>query len=194
MRLWPILAFVVLIVGCQAEQPKQWSSAPPMKIDISRRYVATVETDRGPIEIELAARDAPNTVNNFVFLAQQGFYEGVPFHRVVNGFMIQTGDPSGTGHGGPGYRIIDEPVSGNYDRGAVAMANAGVPNTGGSQFFIVQGENVFLPKTYTIFGKVTAGMEVVDAIAGVPVGPSVGGEVSAPQQPPLIQRVRIAER
>ena len=185
---------VALATACQSETPKQWTSPPPMRIDVSKQYTATIRTSLGAITVELQPRQAPNTVNNFVFLAREGFYDGVPFHRVIKDFMIQTGDPSGTGRGGPGYRIVDEPVADNYSRGAVAMANAGQPNTAGSQFFIVQGENVFLPKTYTIFGKVTDGIETVDQISSVAVGPSAAGEVSVPQQDVRIQKVEISER
>lgn len=180
--------------ACQSEAPKQWSSAPSMRIDINRTYVATVQTNLGEFEIELLGREAPNTVNNFVFLAREGFYNGVKFHRVIRDFMVQTGDPSGTGRGGPGYRIVDEPVNQNYDRGIVAMANSGRPNTAGSQFFIVQGESVFLPKSYTIFGKVTAGLDVVDRIATLPVTATELGELSVPQQEVRIDRVTVIER
>ncbi|MBI4212790.1 MAG: peptidylprolyl isomerase [Chloroflexi bacterium] len=165
-----------------------------MRIDVNRHYTATLETDLGTITVELQPVQAPNTVNNFVFLAREGFYDGVSFHRVIRGFMVQTGDPSGTGRGGPGYRIVDEPVAESYVRGVVAMANAGQPNTAGSQFFIVQGEEVFLPRTYTVFGKVTDGLDIVDQIASVPVGPSPTGEMSAPQQDVRIQKVRVSER
>ncbi|MSQ24068.1 MAG: peptidylprolyl isomerase [Chloroflexi bacterium] len=164
-----------------------------MRIDTNKLYRATLETTLGQIEIELDPKQAPNTVNNFVFLAREDFYTATPFHRVIKDFMIQGGDPSGTGLGGPGYKIVDEPVTKNYDRGVVAMANAGQPNTAGSQFFIVQGEAVFLPKTYTIFGTVTGGMDVVDRIAALPVGASTAGEMSVPQQQVAIQKVRISE-
>jgi peptidylprolyl isomerase len=146
----------------------------------------------GDIKVDLLAKETPNTVNNFVFLAREGFYDNVKFHRIIKGFMIQTGDPTGTGAGSPGYRFPDEPVTLNYDRGIVAMANAG-PNTNGSQFFIVQGDGVNLPKNYTIFGKVTGGLDVVDQIASVPVGPSPGGERSAPQTDVRITNVAITE-
>lgn len=193
-HLFPALILSIAASACQTEAPKQWSSAPPMRIDVNREYAATLHTTMGEIEIQLLGREAPNTVNNFVFLAREGFYSGVKFHRVIKDFMIQTGDPSGTGGGNPGYRIVDEPVNQNYDRGTVAMANAGRPNTAGSQFFIVQGENVFLPRTYTIFGKVTAGMEVVDRIAATPVVATETGELSAPREAVQVQWVAVAER
>lgn len=186
-----------LLGGCQVQgpsaQPKQWSSPPAMQIDTGKQYQAKVSTTMGDFEIQLTPRETPATTNNFVFLAREGFYDNVKFHRIISGFMIQTGDPTGTGRGGPGYRFNDEPASGSYERGTVAMANAG-PNTNGSQFFIVHGDNVNLPKNYTIFGKVVSGLDVVDRIASVPVGPSDRGEPSVPQQDVRITQVTITER
>jgi cyclophilin family peptidyl-prolyl cis-trans isomerase len=121
-----------------------------MEIDPKARYTATIRTSEGDVGVELFADEAPRTVNNFVFLARQGFYDGVIFHRTIRGFMIQTGDPTGTGRGGPGYRFGDESVRRRYTRGIVAMANAG-PNTNGSQFFIMHGDSG-LPPNYTMFG------------------------------------------
>jgi cyclophilin family peptidyl-prolyl cis-trans isomerase len=142
----------------------QYSSAPEMAIDASKSYTATLHTSQGDIEIALDAGRSPKTVNNFVFLAREGFYDGVIFHRVISGFMIQGGDPTGTGSGGPGYKFADELAgAGDYSRGTVAMANAG-PNTNGSQFFICHASPA-LPHSYTIFGSVTGGMDTVDAIA-----------------------------
>ena len=120
---------------------QSWQQAPAMEIDPSRRYTATLHTTAGDITVDLFADEVPKTVNNFVFLARQGFYDGVIFHRTIDGFMIQGGDPTGSGRGGPGYRFEDEPVSRRYTRGVLAMANAG-PNTNGSQFFIVHGQDV----------------------------------------------------
>jgi peptidylprolyl isomerase len=135
---------------------------------------------------ELYAKDAPNTVNNFLFLAGEGFYDGVIFHRIIKGFMVQTGDPTGTGRGGPGYKFRDEVEgAGTYERGVVAMANAG-PNTNGSQFFICL-EKVGLPHAYTIFGEVTDGMEAVDAIAALPTK----GE--KPTQDAVINSIQVEE-
>jgi cyclophilin family peptidyl-prolyl cis-trans isomerase len=176
----------------EASMAKQWTAPPAMTIDPSKQYTATIETTDGTIEARLFAQEAPKTVNNFVFLAREGYYDGVPFHRVINGFMIQTGDPTGTGRGGPGYRFNDEPVSRSYTRGILAMANAG-PNTNGSQFFIVHGADVGLPPNYTIFGEVTGGMDVVDTIAGAPVKAGAGGERSTPVSPARIERVEISE-
>ena len=148
-----------------------WSSAPPMTIDPTKTYTATVNTTAGPFTITLDAKAAPQTVNNFVFLANQGFYHCVIFHRVIPGFMDQTGDPTGTGTGGPGYTIPDEyppkaaDPSQQYPVGSVAMANTGQPHTGGSQFFIVTGaEGESLPPQYSLFGQVTAGLPVVQTI------------------------------
>ena len=145
---------------------KQWSSPPPFGVDAANTYGATIRTDLGDIELELLVDRAPATVNNFVFLAREGFYDGVIFHRVIEGFMIQGGDPTGTGTGGPGYRFRDELDAARelgYRRGTLAMANAG-PNTNGSQFFIVHTD-AQLPPAYSVFGRTVAGLEVVDAIA-----------------------------
>jgi cyclophilin family peptidyl-prolyl cis-trans isomerase len=132
---------------------------------------ATIQTNHGSIEIELFDDDAPKTVQNFVKLAKDGFYDGVIFHRVIQDFMIQGGDPTGTGSGGPGYQFEDEFNDHKVVRGALAMANAG-PNTNGSQFFIVTtGAAPWLDGKHTVFGQVTSGMDVVDAIEGVETGP-----------------------
>ncbi len=162
-----------------------------MEVDPGKRYKATIATTLGDVDVDLLIGDAPKTVNNFVFLSRQGFYENVKFHRIIKGFMIQTGDPTGTGTGGPGYRFADEPVSRKYTKGIVAMANAG-PNTNGSQFFIVHGDDAGLPPNYTIFGQVSGGQDVVDKIASVPVG-SNGREASVPQQDVRIKSVTIQE-
>jgi peptidyl-prolyl cis-trans isomerase B (cyclophilin B) len=144
----------------------QWSAAPAMQIDVAKNCKVSIETNRGTIELELYPQHAPQTVNNFVFLAGQGFYDGVKFHRVIADFMIQTGDPTGTGRGGPGYRFADE-CKGNplkHERGVISMANAG-PNTNGSQFFITHVPTPHLNGKHTVFGKVTKGHDIVDAIA-----------------------------
>ena len=185
-----------LPASAQGTEPgfQQWSAPPVMAIDLDRDYAATIATNLGDIDIELFAAEAPLTVNNFVFLATQAFYDGVPFHRVIRGFMVQTGDPTGTGTGGPGYRFADEPVKRAYGRGIVAMANAG-PNTNGSQFFIVQGDAVSLPANYTIFGEVVRGIDVVDEIASVPVSTAAGSrEPSVPQADVHIEHVTISLR
>ena len=150
---------------------KQYAAPPDFTIDPEKAYSATLHTNKGDVSIELDAGTSPLTVNNFVFLARDGFYDGVVFHRVIEGFMIQGGDPTGSGRGGPGYRFRDEVDGpGSYARGTVAMANAG-PNTNGSQFFICHG-SPSLPHSYTIFGTVTSGMDTVDTIATTPTDQS----------------------
>jgi cyclophilin family peptidyl-prolyl cis-trans isomerase len=157
-----------------------------MAIDAQRKYSATIDTSAGQMTAELFATEAPKTVNNFVFLAREGFYDGVIFHRVIPGFMIQGGDPTGTGRGGPGYKFNDEPVKRRYDRGILAMANAG-PNTNGSQFFVMHAD-YGLPPNYTIFGRLTAGEDVLDKIATAPAGAQ-----DRPTQPVTINGITIAE-
>ena len=145
--------------------PKQWNNPPALAIDAQRAYRARIETERGTIAIDLYAQHAPKTVNNFVFLAREGFYDGIVFHRVIANFMIQGGDPTGSGRGGPGYRFADEfkdnPLK--HEVGSLSMANAG-PGTNGSQFFITHAPQPHLDGKHTVFGKVVAGQEVVDAI------------------------------
>lgn len=145
--------------------PKQWTTPPAMQIDPKKNYTAKIETVRGTIVVDLDAKNAPKTVNNFVFLAKEGFYDGVTFHRVINDFMIQGGDPTGTGRGGPGYKFEDETKNNpnKHDTGVLSMANAG-PNTNGSQFFITHSPQPHLNGKHTVFGKVTSGQNVVDAI------------------------------
>ncbi|MCC7366016.1 MAG: peptidylprolyl isomerase [Dehalococcoidia bacterium] len=157
-----------------------------MSIDPAKKYSATIETTAGTMTAELFPGDAPNTVNNFVFLARDEYYNDVIFHRVISGFMIQGGDPTGTGRGGPGYRFADEPVSRKYLRGTLAMANAG-PNTNGSQFFVMHADYP-LPPSYTIFGKLTAGEDVLDAIASAKTGAQ-----DRPNEPVEIKSITITE-
>ena len=175
----------VAVVGGQSI--KQWASPPLMSIDPASAYTAVLNTSVGTITVELLPEEAPNTVNNFVFLAREGFYDNVIFHRTIEGFMIQGGDPTGTGGGGPGYRFADEQVQRPYTRGVLAMANAG-PNTNGSQFFIMHADYA-LPPNYTIFGQAVAGLETIDTIATAPTHP--GGEGSSPVNPVVIQSVDI---
>ncbi len=166
-----------------------------MTIDQNKSYTATIHTTMGDMVVQLFAKDAPMTVNNFVFLSKEGFYNNVKFHRIISGFMVQTGDPTGTGAGGPGYRFKDEPVTRDYKRGIVAMANSG-PNTNGSQFFIMHAD-YRLPPNYTIFGQVTdqAGLSTLDKIASVPVNPDPRtGEKSVPTQDVRITSVDISEK
>ncbi len=139
--------------------------------------------------MELSDKATPKTVENFVSLAKKGFYDGTIFHRTIAGFMIQGGDPKGDGTGGPGYKFDDEPFTGEYTRGTVAMANAG-PNTNGSQFFIMHAD-INLPKNYVIFGRVVEGLNVVDAIATAPVTWSRGGEKSQPVEAVVVEKVEI---
>ena len=144
--------------------PKKYSAAPAMQIDTAKKFTATFETSRGKIVCELFPKEAPQTVNNFVFLAKDKFYDGLKFHRVIADFMIQGGDPEGTGAGGPGYRFGDE-TRGNphkHKRGSLSMANAG-PNTNGSQFFITHIATDWLDGKHTIFGQATSGQEIVDS-------------------------------
>ena len=144
---------------------QQWDSPPEMQIDETKNYSVSITTNRGTIELELYPQHAPQTVNNFVYLAGQGFYDGVLFHRVIPNFMIQGGDPTGSGSGGPGYRFADE-CDGNplrHERCVISMANAG-PNTNGSQFFITHLPTPHLDGKHTVFGKVVTGEDIVDAI------------------------------
>lgn len=169
---------------------KMYTTPPQMTIDATKQYTATIKTDVGDIVVALDAKMMPITVNNFVFLVREKFYDNTIFHRTIKDFMIQGGDPAGTGAGGPGYSFADEPFAGEYVRGTLAMANAG-PNTNGSQFFIMH-KDVALPKNYVIFGRITAGLDVVDKIAEAPTKP--GGEGSAPVSPVKVQTVIVMEK
>jgi len=164
---------------------------PAMQIDQNKKYTAVLKTSEGEITIGLDAKKTPVTVNNFVSLARSGFYNGTVFHRVIKDFMIQGGDPSGDGTGGPGYKFDDEPIDEGYSRGTVAMANSG-PNTNGSQFFIIH-QDYDLPKNYVIFGHVSGGMETVDKIAEAEVTTNSSGEKSKPMNPVSVQSVEIKE-
>lgn len=145
--------------------PKQWSTPPAMQIDPKKKYKAHMETDKGAMVIELFADKTPNTVNSFVFLCREGFYEGVIFHRVISNFMVQGGDPTGTGMGGPGYKFGDEfhPSLRHDKRGVLSMANAG-PGTNGSQFFITHGPTPHLDNRHSVFGQVVEGLDVLMSI------------------------------
>lgn len=158
-----------------------------MTIDLAKTYTATLQTNHGDISVALDAERSPQTVNNFVFLAKDGFYDGCIFHRVISGFMVQGGDPTGTGRGGPGYKFRDEiEGDGHYSRGTLAMANSG-PNTNGSQFFITHGD-AGLPHNYTIFGNVTEGLDAVDSIAA-----SATDNSDKPHDDVVISKVTIIE-
>lgn len=178
----------------QKDKPMQWDAPPEMAIDPSKAYTALLKTTKGEFTIELFADTAPITVNNFIFLAKQGYYDGVTFHRIIETFMIQTGDPLGDGTGGPGYTIKDELDTPHmYEPGIVAMAKAMAPDTGGSQFFICTGEDSYglnYTPDYTIFGKVVSGMDTVLEIARTPVTMGYGNDAS-PSLP--IERVTIDE-
>jgi len=167
-------------------------SMPTPTINPNIQYFATLNTSAGKIEIKFNLGQTPQTVGNFISLAKSGFYNNTVFHRVIPGFMIQGGDPKGDGTGGPGYTFADEPFTGEYVRGTVAMANAG-PNTNGSQFFIMH-QTYSLPKNYVIFGQVVSGMETVDKIATAPVTAGKSGENSSPLNPVKILTVDISEK
>ncbi|MBF0500861.1 MAG: peptidylprolyl isomerase [Candidatus Riflebacteria bacterium] len=176
---------------------KHWAKPPEMKINPDKTYIATLKTSLGEIKVELLAKESPKTVNNFVFLARENFYDGTIFHRIIKDFMIQGGDPLGTGEGDPGYSFSDElPAKHSYEAGIMAMANAG-PNTQGSQFFICNGDGakrLDSHPNYTQFGKVVGGMDVVLKISGVEVGLNSMGETSKPKEPPVLQSVLIEEK
>jgi len=178
--------------GSDGGEPLQFDAAPEMQLEEGTDYKAVLHTSEGDITIDILEDAAPVAANNFVFLAQEGYYTNVPFHRILEGFMMQGGDPTGTGAGGPGYTIQDEPVVGEYTRGTVAMARTGAPNSAGSQFFIMHAD-VPIDKVYVIFGQVLEGIEVVDAISTAPVGPNPGNpqEVSSPQEPITLNSVDI---
>jgi peptidylprolyl isomerase len=170
-----------------APKQQKFSEPPEMGIDPDKRYTAKMDTSMGELVIALDAAKAPKTVNNFVFLALNHYYDGVIFHRIINGFVCQGGDPEGSGRGGPGYRFEDElPKPGEYEVGSLAMANAG-PNTNGSQFFLISGpDGARLPPSYSLFGKVVKGLEIVDAMQKVPTG---GGD--RPKSDVVINAVTI---
>lgn len=143
--------------------PKTYSSPPPMTIDTSKQYIATIETEKGNLVLELFAKDVPVTVNNFVFLAREGFYDGSTFHRIIPGFMAQGGDPTGTGRGSPGYRFEDEFSQHKHVAGTLSMANSG-PNTNGSQFFITYTPQPPLDGRHSVFGQLIEGRDVLEKL------------------------------
>ena len=183
--------------GSQSEMPPMpkdlsWEMQPEMQIDETKTYLAVIKTNKGEMTIDLFAGKTPITVNNFVFLARESFYNGVRFHRIIKDFMVQSGDPAGNGTGGPGYRFDDEPFEGEYTRGTLAMANAG-PNTNGSQFFILH-KDYPLPSDYVIFGELSAGLETLDTIAESEVTDNGLGEVSKPVENIFIESIEIVEK
>ena len=169
---------------------KTYAQPPKMQIDVKKHYLATLDTSAGKIVLELFAAEAPNTVNNFVVLARDGFYNGTIFHRVIPGFMIQGGDPTGSGFGGPGYQFDNEnrDTTRRFLEGTVGMANSG-PDTNGSQFFIMDADNGLPPGGYTIFGKLKEGQDIVHAIAIAP-----RTESNRPYGPVSIKSVTITEK
>ncbi len=171
-----------------SEKRQHFDAEPPMVIDPAKRYSASISTSKGTIVVALDPIAAPRTVNNFVFLARYHYFDGVVFHRIIPGFVIQGGDPEGTGRGGPGYRFADElPPPGRYQVGSLAMANAG-PDTNGSQFFIVTGrDGAGLPPNYSLFGAVVSGGDVVQAID------AVGSRSGTPTERVVMESVTITE-
>jgi cyclophilin family peptidyl-prolyl cis-trans isomerase len=167
----------------------KFSGEPPMCIDPAKTYTATMATSLGRLEIALDAERAPRTVNSFVFLARYHYYDGLSFHRIIDGFVCQGGCPEGSGRGGPGYRFADElPAPGEYEIGSLAMANAG-PDTNGSQFFLISGPaGANLPPQYALFGKVTEGLDIVERMQKVETGPG-----DRPREDVLIDSVTITE-
>jgi cyclophilin family peptidyl-prolyl cis-trans isomerase len=197
-RILSVFLPCVVLLAMTACSPSAGNPKVPAGAKSSGGNHAVIETDRGEIQIEFFAADAPNAVENFRLLAEHGYYDGLTFHRIVRGFMIQGGDPAGNGSGGQsawGPPFADEinPQSplyrGGYRRGLVAMANAG-PNTNGSQFFILH-QDYPLPPNYVIFARVTAGMAAVDALANTPTTMGADGNMSQPIPPPLIRKVTI---
>lgn len=192
-----LVAMALSPIGFSTASAKSWDKPPEMKIDIKKNYTAVVSTNKGSFTIELFAKDAPKTVNNFVFLAKEGFFKDIIFHRIIREFMIQTGDPKGNGTGDAGYKFEDElKTPHKYGPGIVAMANSG-PNTNGSQFFVCTGMsslNLNSMPNYTIFGKIKDGMKIVEKIAATPVKDNGQGEESTPKEKVFITGVKITEK
>jgi len=157
-----------LVMSCGESTPEvktmRWNSPPKMQIDTTKKYTAIIETVKGNLVIELFAKDVPKTVNNFVFLAQQGYYDGTTFHRVIPDFMAQGGDPAGTGSGGPGYTFANEITAHKHVAGSLSMANTGQPNSNGSQFFITYVPTPWLDGKHSVFGQLVEGMDVLKSI------------------------------
>jgi cyclophilin family peptidyl-prolyl cis-trans isomerase len=208
-----IICLMTLMPACQststtsvAYKPQSWSTEPAMTIDQSKTYTADMKVSidgkaQGDIIIELYPKDAPHAVNNFVFLAEHNFFNGITFHRIVKDFMIQGGDPLGNGTGTPGYYFPDDkPITRDYLPGTLAMANTGASNTNGSQFFICltnlsdTGNKYHLTKNYVIFGMVTSGMNIVQKIASVPTTIGSDGAYSKPTQRVVITSLTITEK
>lgn len=190
-----VLLLTLAVISCgekapeqaPAAKPKSYSSPPPMTIDTSKQYTATIETEKGNMVVELFAKDVPVTVNNFVFLAREGFYDGSTFHRVIPGFMAQGGDPTGTGMGNAGYRFDDEFTGHKHEAGALSMANSG-PNTNSAQFFITFAPQHGLDNKHTVFGQLIEGMDVLQKLT--PRDPSQKPQFEGDK----ILRITIEER
>lgn len=204
----PVLIIVILVFGSDKifeSTPKKTGEVAPnmsnkesiqppqFNVDTTKDYIVIFHTTLGDISIEVNALDTPYAATNFLYFARSKFYDGTIFHRVIKDFMIQGGDPTGTGSGGPGYYFNDEPFEGEYTRGTVAFANAG-PNTNGSQFFIMTKDTPELPKNYIIFGQVISGMDTVDKIAESEVVDNGGGEMSKPASPISIISTELIEK
>jgi cyclophilin family peptidyl-prolyl cis-trans isomerase len=176
-------------VDGSSPQQRKFDEVPPTVIDVNKRYVATMNTSHGTMVIALDPLAAPKAVNSFVFLARYHYFDGIVFHRIIPGFVLQGGDPTGTGSGGPGYRFADElPAAGRYKVGSLAMANSG-PNTNGSQFFVISGpDGVRLPPLYSLFGEVVNGLDVVAAID------RIGSRSGTPTERVVIEGVTIEEK
>lgn len=209
---------IMLIINCSSEEPveitnmqnekqnssdqgvnmsNESSNLPFEMVDQSKSFTVVLNTNKGSMTFELFTSESPMTVSNFISLSKAGFYDNVIFHRIIQGFMIQSGDPTGTGRGGPDYRFADEltntqpPLNRKYLRGTLAMANSG-PNTNGSQFFVVHADAP-LPPNYTIFGQITEGLDTLDAIASTPVTTGASGETSSPTEEITIQSITVSE-
>src|SRR5215208_5689362 len=168
---------------------KQYAALPPMKIDPKKTYTATIDTTAGTIDVELYPQDAPKHVNSFVFLAREGFYDGAIFHRVIPGFMIQGGDPTGTGTGGPGYSLKAEFNDTKHTRGVLSAARSQSPDSAGSQFFLMHATAPHLDNQYTAYGKVVEGLDVIDKIVNAPTGAN-----DRPRNPASIKSIKIEEK
>ncbi|MDB5289211.1 MAG: peptidylprolyl isomerase [Phycisphaerales bacterium] len=167
---------------------KQYSAPPKMTIDPNKTYTGTIETTEGNISVEFYPKEAPQHVNSFIFLSRDGFYDGAPFHRVIPGFMIQGGDPTGTGTGGPGYMLKAEFNDRKHVRGVLSAARTNDPNSAGSQFFLMHADSPHLDRQYSVFGKVTSGLDVVDKIASLPTDHN-----DRPHKLPKINKITIKE-
>jgi peptidyl-prolyl cis-trans isomerase B (cyclophilin B) len=172
-----------------AQEKKKYDQPGDMKIDPKKTYTATIDTSEGKMVAKLYPDKAPQTVNSYVFLAREKFYDGLTFHRVIRGFMLQGGDPAGTGSGGPGYRVKAEFNDVKHEKGILSMARTADPNSAGSQFFVMHGTAPHLDGKYTVFGKVTEGLDVIDKIANTETG-----DADRPVKPITIKTITIEER